>query len=568
MVLQSLLVKDYKKTTIATLIRFVVILSNFYIFQELSGWKQEVTVFGLQSTATEGLTIHYLLNSGALILATYLTLKSLSFGRPDIDSFNETIYLPAQDRRISFFLCAFCLFKYLYQLFDKRFLKEKASPLAADLEQLALRNTRNLILLASSCISALSAAFFKYEMSNAEKEMVMKINYFLGIISKCAICLILGVLTFYQSNGLVSLIFLFVIIIDIFRALKKIYIQNNDKMKIKDYLQLIKWMAFFVAASLALFRPLLLYSKSKDNPEKTSTQGIVRGFFGVKIAAEERLEVQELTELMMTVFSLILFSCMLELIDKLEQGASFEIFDIHMTETLEFDPKHEYYKQQQPIEDFDEVHPASMVIHYFVSKVFLILQISDDSILTRYLNFRQGFINSLANDSANIAMALNNFRMTLIKTMNKKTQYFAKLVLFVKLVSPRNAALPHDRPAAAHPPRGHPEALHQLLLRLQLPLLPAHPQVLLRPPLLPPRLERPLHGLQEPEGDDGRHHRPHLPLLLHRLRPDLRHPLPRRAQPAPSSPQRHRHRRPAHLRHLLRPHPPRLLLPRLPHPHC
>jgi hypothetical protein len=418
MVLQSLLCKDYRKTTIATLIRFAVILGNFWIFQELSGWKQEVKLAGADDA---GLIYHYLLNSGALILATLLTLKSLSFGRPDIDSFNETIYLPAQDKNYSIALCAFCLYKYIYQWFKGY----------GGVEYVATVNVRNLILLASSCISAVSSAFFKYEMSNAEKEMVMKINYFLGVISKSAICLILAVLTFYQSNGLVSLIFLFVIVIDIFRALKKIYIQNNDKMKIKDYLQLIKWVAFFVAASLALYRPLLLISGKEESKQK----GLVRGFFGVRSAVEDKLVVEDLTELMMTVFSLILFSCVLELIDKLEQGASFEIFDIHMIENLEFDPKHEYYKQQQPIEDFDEVSPTSMVVNYFVSKVFLILQISDESILTRYLNFRQEFINSLANESANIASSLNSFRMTLIKTMNKKTQYFAKVVLFIKLVS-------------------------------------------------------------------------------------------------------------------------------------
>ena len=54
----------------------------------------------------------------ALALAVLLSMKQLSFGRPEIDSYKEVIHLPAQEKNTAIVLFVFSLFKMIYQFYN------------------------------------------------------------------------------------------------------------------------------------------------------------------------------------------------------------------------------------------------------------------------------------------------------------------------------------------------------------------------------------------------------------------------------------------------------------------
>lgn len=132
----NLLTNDYQKS-IKELLRFAIILGNlvlFYFFcgmrslgrfgPKISGetpfapWHDHALSEIDKSVILED-PMQYTssLDMIAMILAVFVAMKQLTLGRPEIDSFNQIIYLLPQEKNSTLLLLLFTIYKTIFQYF-------------------------------------------------------------------------------------------------------------------------------------------------------------------------------------------------------------------------------------------------------------------------------------------------------------------------------------------------------------------------------------------------------------------------------------------------------------------
>lgn len=128
---QSLLTTEYNRS-FNEVLRFFVIAGNLLIFYFYCGLRmhgkfgpriEEVCMeYPCKLSKDDTITVDPLTQTSsldmiALILAIYVAMKQLTFGRPEIDSFKQAIYLLPQEKKSALVLFIFSIFKFWHQAF-------------------------------------------------------------------------------------------------------------------------------------------------------------------------------------------------------------------------------------------------------------------------------------------------------------------------------------------------------------------------------------------------------------------------------------------------------------------
>lgn len=131
---QNLLTNDYTKS-MKEFLRFVIIVGNVIVFYYFCGMRtperfgpkidERMRFASSSSIGSENdqkivpdpLSYTSTLDMIAMLLAVFVAMKQLTFGRPEIDSFNEIIYFIPQERNSAVLLFLFTIFKGVYQFF-------------------------------------------------------------------------------------------------------------------------------------------------------------------------------------------------------------------------------------------------------------------------------------------------------------------------------------------------------------------------------------------------------------------------------------------------------------------
>jgi hypothetical protein len=316
--MQAVLSTEYSKS-LKEVLRFVIIGTNLAVFYYFSGVR--IDKFGpdideqkpfrpinmpklnphsttSDPEADDPLRKSSILDMIAFILAIYLALKQLTFGRPEIDSFREKIILLPQEKKASLILVLFILFKTVYQFFwsyyveyrsfefkngreietvmnvwgrrvdpkMKRtfqnvtdeirfrdpFLLKKASDLNDGVYILLRTNFKNLYLLISSIICLVSSHSFKLEIQISEKRMILSIVKFFAMLAQVGLASALTYIMFLGENKCICLVFIIVLVFDALRAIRlALYTKRKrNQPDIKEYLLALKWVAFGIMSCI------------------------------------------------------------------------------------------------------------------------------------------------------------------------------------------------------------------------------------------------------------------------------------------------------------------------------
>jgi hypothetical protein len=122
----DLLTKDYAKKPQPIILRLTIIIGNLLIFLYFSGFHLDMK-FGpmikkserKNDSVEEAMRKFSTLDMISIMLSVIVAVRQLDFRRPEIDSFNEIVYLPALEFKSTFMLLVFTIFKLFYQLPDK-----------------------------------------------------------------------------------------------------------------------------------------------------------------------------------------------------------------------------------------------------------------------------------------------------------------------------------------------------------------------------------------------------------------------------------------------------------------
>lgn len=268
MSLQDLLTKDYAKKPQPIILRLTIIIGNLLIFLYCSGFYLD-SKFGPIILKSEAQTVKdemrkfSTLDMVSIMLSVIVAVRQLDFRRPEIDSFNEIVYLPALEFKSTFMLLLFTIFKLFYQIPDKKtgiigwegfpfqeFLKlnKKFREDNAKLKDEYLDEEKWTIFC--NCVLVLSAAFclwhslsFKYEIRNTEKRMILKSLDIGNIITGLIVISQLTTVIFIEDTKYLGILLLVVIVIDIFRIVLKEYLETKGAGNIfalRDYVHSVK----------------------------------------------------------------------------------------------------------------------------------------------------------------------------------------------------------------------------------------------------------------------------------------------------------------------------------------
>lgn len=294
--MQSLLSTEYSKS-LREFLRFAIIVTNLVVFYYFCGLRQD-SKFGpkinrenmlwdniAKTTTGESDPMRFIsiLDMGALILAIYLSLKQLTFGRPEIDSFREKVILLPQEKKVAIILVFFTIFKTCVQFFhikknenldkSEHFVNSysRARDVANDrgfllfakeITKLSVKEMNssdkgffeknvtlmhNLFLVLSSVMCLVSSLYLKMEIQIAEKRMVLKIVRFFSYLARLGLMSTMIYIMFIGDNKCVCLVFILMLLFDAIRAIYlAVYSKNRNLMDIKDYLMVLKWVSFLM----------------------------------------------------------------------------------------------------------------------------------------------------------------------------------------------------------------------------------------------------------------------------------------------------------------------------------
>lgn len=107
------------------------------------------------------------------------------------------------------------------------------------------KNLENIMLVLSSGVCFLASFKLKVQILSSDKAMVLKIVRAISFLSTLILAVSLIFVMFIDDNKCVCIVFIFILTVDAFRAIKlAIYTKDKHKVDIKDYLISLKWISF------------------------------------------------------------------------------------------------------------------------------------------------------------------------------------------------------------------------------------------------------------------------------------------------------------------------------------
>lgn len=456
MSLQNLLTKDYSSKPQPILLRFLVITGNLLAFMYLSGYYCN-SYFG-PVIKREGTTVAFemrefsTLDMCAVMIALIVAVRQLGFRRPEIDSFNEIVYLPAHEVKSTLGLLFFTIFKFFYQLPNKKtgvigwngffldpFLKlnksfrepHKTYPdeyLQAEKATVCF----NFILIVSASISLWHSLSFKYEIRNTERRMILRSLELGNIITGIVVIILLTGVIFIADTKYLGVLFLVVIVSDIFRIVKKHYIDSRNSgysLSMSDYLVSIKWISVIIFGVVLHGSLGALLLEKLGIPNQSQIYKAASYLFLFYRNAQERGTVTDVNKKIIVVqLLLVLYLSLLELIAKIKDAASLEVFDIHYASDIVKAFKKLDVKWTDPITEntyFDA---------YFLYKFKGILNIDEYHLFSNTFGFKKQYIRKLTQESTMVHRALDRFRNHFIARLAGNKRIWAQFWVIFKWV--------------------------------------------------------------------------------------------------------------------------------------
>lgn len=491
MAYQDLLSKDYRKTPFKELVRFLIIFGNVAVFYMFSGWNVDgylgpqilmsKRLYGLKAPDPrnanpigDDLRFTSIIDLVGVIISVYLTIKQLGFGRPEIDSYNEIIYLPAQEKKVALLQFGYCVFKLIFQNYyylanealkfttqdDSRtfaggavwprswFMFRKVDYGRSLGDKASWYNDTllcNFILLLSSAACVYSSYTFKFEMRNAEKSMTLKIINFFSILSKVFLGALLLKVTFIDDNKCIGLIFLLVLLFDIGRVMYLIIRQKSsgNKIELKDYVVTLKWLSFGILCLLIIgsfwygfLRRILINSMPTGSSPSEAFIDLADwyiifcDYFMLYLNPDQYTNPRKST--FIVVYMLLGSIIVLEFLSKVEAGASLDIFDIHLFQKIQLaepgrgnsDEDTDMYKNRVPSD--------SLMVTYFIDNVFGIMKIKEENIFTKSFDFQTDYVKKMRSESLAVSTRLDKIKNQKLGTLNKRTNLVALIADFLR----------------------------------------------------------------------------------------------------------------------------------------
>lgn len=294
MSLQELLTKDYSKKPQLLLVRFTIIGGNLLIFLYCSGWHFDnrfgpiITAPLSYETVSKQMKSFSSLDMMALLMALLVVVRQLDFRRPEIDSYNEIVYLPAQESKSILALMLFSIFKFYYQfprggsstIGWEGFILDPYLKLNKNFEDLKDTDYErkkmiffNLLLILSSTICFFHSLTFKYVIKNTERNMILTVLDVTNFLVKLITILDMILVIFIQDTKYLGILLLVVIVFDIFRITRISYLDKSRSgytLSMRDYISSVKWISMFVFG-IVLHGSLGAYFLVKFDLDKKST---------------------------------------------------------------------------------------------------------------------------------------------------------------------------------------------------------------------------------------------------------------------------------------------------------
>jgi hypothetical protein len=298
MSLQELLTKDYSKKPQLLLVRFTIIGGNLLIFLYCSGWHFNnrfgpiiTAPLSYETVSTQMKSVSSL-DMMALWMALLVVVRQLDFRRPEIDSYNEIVYLPAQESKSILALMLFSIFKFYYQFprgdagviglegffldpylkLNKNFRsKAESDDISSNKEKMMI--FFNVLLILSSTICFFHSLTFKYVIKNTERNMILTVLDITNFLVKLITILDMILVIFIQDTKYLGILLLVVIVFDIFRITRISYLDKSRSgytLSMRDYISSVKWISMFVFG-IVLHGSLGAYFLVKFDLDKKST---------------------------------------------------------------------------------------------------------------------------------------------------------------------------------------------------------------------------------------------------------------------------------------------------------
>lgn len=112
------------------------------------------------------------------------------------------------------------------------------------------------------------------------------------------------------------------------------------------------------------------------------------------------------------------------------------MFDIHLMDSFEKSIKeqvHNQFKKKQESEEMN-IPKESYMMTYFMPKVFDIMDIPEEEIFTKTMEYRHGFLKNLAREHLDINFLLEKFKSNYMAIQDSKKIIVAKTFQFIKWV--------------------------------------------------------------------------------------------------------------------------------------
>ena len=122
---------------------------------------------------------------------------------------------------------------------------------------------------------------------------------------------------------------------------------------------------------------------------------------------------------------------MMEFLDKIEEGASLEIFDIHNADKLIAKEK----EKEQEKDLFERISPDSLFISYFSHHLLSIMNISEEKTFSKTYGFRPTYINTMMSESLAFNNQMENFKASQISKLKKNKAILANIFQFLRWLS-------------------------------------------------------------------------------------------------------------------------------------
>jgi hypothetical protein len=491
--------QDYASNSLKDILRFGVIGGNILIFYFASGLRRDgifgpyidqnvpYRPFNLVSTETEAyydpLEYYSTLDCIALLLCVLLIMQQFASGRPEIDSFKESIYLPAEEKKIAILLTVFCVFKMWWQctmylpLGYARISQEKGnqSQLMTDsigkVEQAVkersafmfskakdgLKDTftdpfySNLILLISSALCVASAFTFRLELKHAEKQLSLRIVNLMSQLSKVALLFIMIYIIFIQDNKCLALIYLLILVFDVARIVPKLMqLKKGDKLEIDYYISSLKWTSYIIL-TLILFGPFFYGLLRQEVASKKSTILFPFGFekegppnwdnykkyfnlMDYVMLYFQKDEIILRTDAVIVIIALIGVISILNYSTKVHNAASLDIFDTLIVDKLETNNNKKAAFDSGLATNNKDLPKDSLTLTKFFGNFFSILKLNDNQIFTSTYDFQPEFVKTLAAQSHEVNIVFEKIKSDYHHTLNRRNGILANTFQFIKWV--------------------------------------------------------------------------------------------------------------------------------------